>query len=163
MSFFLVKCLDIPSAVHADSLSVGHMVSAALMCLDYMHMGIAHALREIMLLTSFMIKLSFIVIELSLIIAFRVTEHTHYNENNMAATLEWSMPLNLSLLSSRSFRSIVTNCYSHRLSLHGIHSLLDSRPPTIRPTNDPRTTSIPPARNEHGLIDFLFYIYIALF
>lgn len=54
-------------------------------------MGIAHALREIMLLTSFMIKLSFIVIELSLIIAFRVTEHTHYNGNNMAATLEWSM------------------------------------------------------------------------
>lgn len=76
------------------------MVSAALMCLDYMHMGIAHALREIMLLTSFMIKLSFIVIELSLIIAFRVTEHTHYNENNVAATLEWSTspPFNLDLL-----------------------------------------------------------------
>lgn len=68
---------------------VGHMVSAALMCLDYMHIGIAHALQEFMLMTSFVIKISFIIIELSLIIAFRITEHTHYNENNMAATLEW--------------------------------------------------------------------------
>ena len=77
----------------ADSSSVGHMVSAALMCLDYMHIGIAHALQEFMLMTSFVIKISFIIIELSLIIAFRITEHTHYNENNMAATLEWGMYL----------------------------------------------------------------------
>lgn len=83
-------CLD----VHiANSFSVGHMISAALMCLDYIYIGIAHALQESMLITSFLIKISFIIIELSLIIAFRVTEHTHYNENNMAATLEWSMYL----------------------------------------------------------------------
>ncbi|CAG8182365.1 unnamed protein product [Penicillium salamii] len=68
---------------------VGFLVSAALMALDYIYLGIAHALREPMLLTSFAIKVSFIVIELTLIIVFRITEHTHYNQNNMAATLEW--------------------------------------------------------------------------
>lgn len=61
------------------------------MALDYIYLGIAHALREPMLLTSFAIKVSFIVIELTLIIVFRITEHTHYNQNNMAATLEWGM------------------------------------------------------------------------
>lgn len=70
------------------------MFSAALMCLDYIQIGIAHALQESMLMTSLVIKLSFIIVELSLIIAFRITEHTHYNENNMAATLEWSMHFN---------------------------------------------------------------------
>ncbi|KAJ5861132.1 uncharacterized protein N7529_008442 [Penicillium soppii] len=68
---------------------VGYLVSAALMCLDYIYLGIAHALREPMLMTSLVIKISFIVIELTLIIVFRITEHTHYNHNNMAATLEW--------------------------------------------------------------------------
>lgn len=46
-----------------------------------------------MLITSFVIKMSFIVVELALIIAFQITEHTHYNKNNMAATLEWGMYL----------------------------------------------------------------------
>ncbi|OJJ80453.1 Frag1/DRAM/Sfk1 family protein [Aspergillus glaucus CBS 516.65] len=68
---------------------VGYLVSAALMCLDYIYLGITHALQESMLITSFVIKMSFIVIELALIIAFQITEHTHYNKNNMAATLEW--------------------------------------------------------------------------
>jgi hypothetical protein len=63
------------------------------MCLDYIYLGIAHALREPMLMTSLVIKISFIVIELTLIIVFRITEHTHYNHNNMAATLEWGMYL----------------------------------------------------------------------
>ncbi|KAJ5976986.1 hypothetical protein N7501_000328 [Penicillium viridicatum] len=68
---------------------VGFLLSAALMCLDYIYLGIAHALREPMLMTSFVIKSSFIVVELALIIVFRVTEHTHYQHNNTAATLEW--------------------------------------------------------------------------
>ncbi|KAJ5308769.1 hypothetical protein N7508_004148 [Penicillium antarcticum] len=68
---------------------VGYLISAALMCLDYVHLGISHALREPMIFTSFVIKLSFIIVELSLVIVFRVTEAIHYNENNMAATLEW--------------------------------------------------------------------------
>lgn len=72
-----------------DNSSVGFLLSAALMCLDYIYLGIAHALREPMLMTSFIIKSSFIVVELGLIIVFRVTEHTHYQHNNMAATLEW--------------------------------------------------------------------------
>ncbi|OQD84288.1 hypothetical protein PENANT_c013G06202 [Penicillium antarcticum] len=68
---------------------VGYLISAALMCLDYVHLGISHALREPMIFTSFVIKLSFIIVELSLVIVFRVTEAIHYNQNNMAATLEW--------------------------------------------------------------------------
>ncbi|CAI7626742.1 unnamed protein product [Penicillium palitans] len=68
---------------------VGFLLSAALMCLDYIYLGIAHALREPMLMTSFVIKSSFIVVELVLIIIFRITEHTHYQQNNTAATLEW--------------------------------------------------------------------------
>lgn len=74
-----------------DSPSVGFLVSAALMSLDYVYLGIAHALREPMLMASFVIKVSFFVIELSLIIVFRITAHTSYNHNNMAATLEWGM------------------------------------------------------------------------
>lgn len=61
------------------------------MSLDYVYLGIAHALREPMLMASFVIKVSFFVIELSLIIVFRITAHTSYNHNNMAATLEWGM------------------------------------------------------------------------
>lgn len=72
-----------------NGFSVGFLLSAALMCLDYIYLGIAHALREPMLMTSFVIKSSFIVVELALIIVFRVTEHTHYRHNNTAATLEW--------------------------------------------------------------------------
>ncbi|KAJ5758127.1 Frag1/DRAM/Sfk1 [Penicillium nucicola] len=68
---------------------VGYLISAALMCLDYVHLGISHALREPMIFTSFVIKLSFIIVELTLVIVFRVTEAIHYKENNMAATLEW--------------------------------------------------------------------------
>ncbi|KAJ5497910.1 hypothetical protein LT330_002804 [Penicillium expansum] len=68
---------------------VGFLLSAALMCLDYIYLGIAHALRQPMLMTSFVIKSSFIVVELALIIVFRITEHTHYQQNNTAATLEW--------------------------------------------------------------------------
>lgn len=72
-----------------NSPSVGFLLSAALMCLDYIYLGIAHALRQPMLMTSFVIKSSFIVVELALIIVFRITEHTHYQQNNTAATLEW--------------------------------------------------------------------------
>lgn len=72
-----------------NGFSVGFLLSAALMCLDYIYLGIAHALREPMLMTSFVIKSSFIVVELALIIVFRITEHTHYRQNNTAATLEW--------------------------------------------------------------------------
>jgi hypothetical protein len=72
-----------------DCCSVGFLLSAALMCLDYIYLGMAHALREPLLMTSFVIKSSFIVVELGLIIVFRITEHTHYQQNNMAATLEW--------------------------------------------------------------------------
>jgi hypothetical protein len=72
------------------------------MCLDYIYLGIAHALREPMLMTSFVIKASFIVVELALIIVFRITEHTHYNQNNMAATLEWG-----------EFRYLVSNVYCY--------------------------------------------------
>lgn len=77
------------------------------MALDYIYLGIAHALREPMLLTSFGIKVSFIVIELTLIIVFRITEHTHYNENNMAATLEWGMYLDSCPGGTQLTRSLV--------------------------------------------------------
>ena len=144
----------------ADTSSVGHMVSAALMCLDYMHIGIAHALEEFMLMTSFVIKISFIIIELSLIIAFRITEHTHYNENNMAATLEWGMyPFFLTL------HQLCTNILddSHCLPLRWLHALFDRRPATVGPEEAPQSKWISTTWNEHesGLarLDWVFFFF----
>jgi hypothetical protein len=80
-----------------------------------------------MIFTSFVIKLSFIIVELSLVIVFRVTEAIHYKENNMAATLEWGMcPLPLVALFSYA------NLYSsHRLRVHRLHSLFHRRSTSI--------------------------------
>jgi hypothetical protein len=108
--------------------SVGYLISAALMCLDYVHLGISHALREPMIFTSFVIKLSFIIVELSLVIVFRVTEAIHYKQNNMAATLEWGMSSLLFMMVLFSF----TNLHpSHRLRVHWLHSLLHRRSTSI--------------------------------
>jgi hypothetical protein len=114
------------------------------MCLDYIYLGIAHALREPMLMTSFAIKLSFIVIELTLIIVFRITEHTHYNQNNMAATLEWGM----------YFCSFYIACCakysaSHRLCLHRLYSLFDRRPITILSKEPSQPQGLSTTRNDY--------------
>lgn len=133
--------------MHSDSFSVGYLVSAALMCLDYIYLGITHALQECILMASFVIKMSFIVIELALIIAFQVTEHTQYNENNMAATLEWGM-----YLFSLTFRlciNLLDN--SHCLCLHWLHSLFDCRSAAISSEEAPRFKGISTTRNEHRL------------
>lgn len=117
------------------------------MCLDYIYLGITHALQECILMASFVIKMSFIVIELALIIAFQVTEHTQYNENNMAATLEWGM-----YLFSLTFRlciNLLDN--SHCLCLHWLHSLFDCRSAAISSEEAPRFKGISTTRNEHRL------------
>ena len=113
------------------------------MCLDYIYLGIAHALREPMLMTSFVIKLSFIVIELTLIIVFRITEHTHYNQNNMAATLEWGMYL------FSWYVVCCTNSGSYRLCLHRLYSLFDCRPITIFSKEPPQSKGVSTARNDY--------------
>lgn len=42
-----------------------------------------------MLIASFMIKLSFIIVELAFILAFRITARTSYIHKDTAAVLEW--------------------------------------------------------------------------
>lgn len=114
------------------------------MCLDYIYLGIAHALREPMLMTSFAIKLSFIVIELTLIIVFRITEHTHYNQNNMAATLEWGM-----YFCSWYIACCANYSASHRLCLHWLYSLFDRRPITILSKEPSQPQGLSTTRNDY--------------
>ncbi|KAJ5574000.1 uncharacterized protein N7459_008427 [Penicillium hispanicum] len=83
---------------------VGYLISAAVICVDYFYLTISHGLHQRMLIASFMIKLSFVIIELAFILAFRITARGSYIHKDTAAVLEWvhhnSTPEHRSLLSS---------------------------------------------------------------
>lgn len=107
------------------------------MCLDYIYLGIAHALREPMLMTSFVIKASFIVIELGLIIVFRITEHIHYKQNNMAATLEWGEYLWSSLLFC-----LANSLDSYCIRVYWLHSFFDRRLDAVSSKEPPESKGV---------------------
>lgn len=80
----------------------GYVISAVFVCAEYALLGLVYRRREHaagvqshkghrILLTSFVMKLGFIVVELSLAVAFGVTEYT--GRYNLSAILEWVVAL----------------------------------------------------------------------
>jgi len=69
----------------------GYLVSAAAICIDYFYLGKSNRVNKRMLMASFVIKLSFVIVELAFILAFRITAAQGTIEKNTAAILEWGM------------------------------------------------------------------------
>ncbi|KAJ5604456.1 hypothetical protein N7510_009610 [Penicillium lagena] len=69
---------------------VGYLVSATVICIDSFCLSSHRPQKhEKMPMASLMIKFSFIIIELALILAFRYTEQISSVPQNTAAILEW--------------------------------------------------------------------------
>lgn len=69
----------------------GYLVSAAVICIDYFYLGRSSRVNKRMLMASFLIKVSFVIVELAFILAFRITAAQGTIEKNTAAILEWGM------------------------------------------------------------------------
>ncbi len=73
----------------------GYVISAVFICWEYQRLGVKY--REMRILRiSFWIKLTFIVVEAILAIAFGSMLYTHHQ--NQGAVLEWSMPSPVQLM-----------------------------------------------------------------
>lgn len=68
----------------------GYLISAILICGEYLRMGIFYRSQHRILIASFIIKASFVVIEVALAIAFGVCGR-HVHTRNAAAILEWAI------------------------------------------------------------------------
>ena len=75
------------------------MVSAILICAEYLRLGLFYRSQHRILLVSFVIKSSFVVIEVALAIGFGVCMKSNIPEQkNASAVLEWGMFLSISKL-----------------------------------------------------------------
>lgn len=70
--------------------SVGYLVSAILICCEYVRLGRYYRSQHIIIFVSFCIKASFVVIEIVLAIAFGACSHAQ-GKSNVSAVLEWGM------------------------------------------------------------------------
>lgn len=70
-------------------ISVGYLISAIFLCLEYGRLGISYRERHVILYISFWVKLAFVVVELALSIAFGLCLRRS-GRQNIAAVLEWS-------------------------------------------------------------------------
>ncbi|OJJ89537.1 Frag1/DRAM/Sfk1 family protein [Aspergillus glaucus CBS 516.65] len=66
----------------------GYIISAILICAEYLRLGIFYRSQHRVLFASFVMKLTFIVVEIALAIAFGVTGK-HKNQMNVSSVLEW--------------------------------------------------------------------------
>ncbi|PYH94440.1 hypothetical protein BO71DRAFT_398892 [Aspergillus ellipticus CBS 707.79] len=71
----------------------GYLISAILICCEYWRLGIFYRSQHRVLLASFVIKLSFVIIEIALAIAFGVLGKKGGHYRNGAAILEWVIAL----------------------------------------------------------------------
>lgn len=71
--------------------SACYLVSAILICLEYLWMGIFYRSEHRILFASFAIKSTFVVVEVALAIGFGVCGR-HVDQRNASAVLEWGMP-----------------------------------------------------------------------
>lgn len=72
--------------------SAGYLISAILICAEYLRLGIFYRSQHIILFASFAIKSSFVVIEIALAIAFGIcTKSSVPERRNAGAVLEWGM------------------------------------------------------------------------
>ncbi|KAL3489158.1 Frag1/DRAM/Sfk1 family-domain-containing protein [Aspergillus germanicus] len=72
---------------------VAYLVSAILICIEYLRLGIFYRPHHRVLLISFWIKAFFIVVEIALAIAFGVCGWHRPHRRNAAAVLEWVIAL----------------------------------------------------------------------
>lgn len=73
----------------ADSIRTGYLVSAAVICIDYFYLRLSHRVNKRLLMASFVIKFSFVIVELGFIVAFRVIAAGGNVQSDTAAVLEW--------------------------------------------------------------------------
>lgn len=72
--------------------SAGYLISAILICAEYLRLGIFYRSQHRILLTSFFIKLFFVVIEVGLAIAFGVCVRSDDTSmKDPGAVLEWAI------------------------------------------------------------------------
>lgn len=72
--------------------SVGYMISAILICAEYLRLGIFYRSQHRILLASFVIKLAFVITELGLAIGFGVCMGSQkLSLKNPGAILEWTI------------------------------------------------------------------------
>ncbi|KAL4996834.1 Frag1/DRAM/Sfk1 family-domain-containing protein [Aspergillus recurvatus] len=72
---------------------VAYLVSAILICIEYLRIGIFYRAHHRVLLASFVIKAFFIVVEVALAIAFGICGWHTPHRRNAAAVLEWVIAL----------------------------------------------------------------------
>ncbi|KKK24761.1 hypothetical protein AOCH_002214 [Aspergillus ochraceoroseus] len=72
---------------------VGYLISAILICIEYLRIGIFYRANHRILLASFAIKACFIVVEIALAIGFGVCGWRQPYRKNVAAVLEWVIAL----------------------------------------------------------------------
>ncbi|KAL2864577.1 Frag1/DRAM/Sfk1 family protein [Aspergillus lucknowensis] len=72
---------------------VAYLVSAILICVEYLRIGIFYRSHHRVLLASFWIKAVFVVIEIALAIAFGICGWHRPQHRNAAAVLEWVIAL----------------------------------------------------------------------
>ncbi|KAL4868774.1 hypothetical protein BDV12DRAFT_185660 [Aspergillus spectabilis] len=72
---------------------VAYLVSAILICIEYLRIGILYRAHHRVLLASFVIKAFFVVVEIALAIAFGVCGWHQPHNRNAAAVLEWVIAL----------------------------------------------------------------------
>ncbi|EAW11153.1 Frag1/DRAM/Sfk1 family protein [Aspergillus clavatus NRRL 1] len=98
MGLILLSCYDTLHHPHKHDgflvmFLVGYLISALLICAEYLRLGIFYRSQHRILFTSFVIKLSFIIIEIALAIAFGVCGRSGSGKKNVAAVLEWVIAL----------------------------------------------------------------------
>lgn len=69
--------------------SVAYLVSAILICIEYLRIGIFYRSQHRVLLASFTIKAFFVVVEIALAIGFGICGWHQPHRRNAAAVLEW--------------------------------------------------------------------------
>lgn len=69
---------------------VGYLISALLICAEYLRLGIFYRSQHRILLASFAIKLSFVIVEVGLAIGFGIcTRSNDKSKKDPGAILEW--------------------------------------------------------------------------
>ncbi|KAJ5279828.1 hypothetical protein N7478_005200 [Penicillium angulare] len=78
--------------LHDTSVTIfltGYLVSAVVICMDYFYLRASNRVNKRMLMTSFMIKITFVIVELAFIVAFRILAAGGNLQSDTAAVLEW--------------------------------------------------------------------------
>lgn len=104
----------------------GYIISAILICAEYLRLGLFYRSQHRVLFASFVMKLTFIIVEIALAIAFGVTGK-HKNQRNASAVLEWGMS------SLFLYCYSIANVGSHCFHFHRLRPLLRRRLAPLRP------------------------------